>query len=345
MEWRRCSSCGDLKTIDNFYFKNKNTGEERVARCKDCEKEYRQRNKEKRKEYDKNRYYSDLEYQKEKNRKGHEKHRDKRLEKQKEYRENNKEKIYNKQKEYVERNKEKIREYLKEYNKINKTHINDIKNEYHKNKRHSDANIRLKDNVSSAVRKILSSRKNNRRVEELIGYKISELKEHIEKQLPKEWNWENYGSEWSIDHIIPLRVFNFFDETEIKKCWDLRNLRPLSFKDNSSKAGVLNFKLIEQYNISDLLPDTLVLDEGIEETKMNTLSNYEFEKLIEKFVNKLENHGELDNKLKSDILKASTVWNKEEIMEDLIKQIKIFKDYDEKEVNFPFKRYVERLLS
>jgi hypothetical protein len=78
---------------------------------------------------------------------------------------------------------------------------------------------------------------------------------------------------------------------------------------------------------------------------MSTLSDYEFAKLVEKFVDKLENKGELDEKLKKNIIEASTVSNKEEIVEDLINQIKIFKDYDEHHINFPYKKFVERLLT
>jgi hypothetical protein len=45
-----------------------------------------------------------------------------------------------------------------------------------------------------------------------------------------------------------------------KKCWDLRNLRPLEIKENCSKQDKLDIELIKQYNIEDLLPKKLNKD-------------------------------------------------------------------------------------
>jgi hypothetical protein len=50
MEWKRCKSCGNLKAIDNFWKKH---GEPRDY-CIECER--KKVDKEKKKEYDRNRY-------------------------------------------------------------------------------------------------------------------------------------------------------------------------------------------------------------------------------------------------------------------------------------------------
>ena len=43
-------------------------------------------------------------------------------------------------------------------------------------------------------------------------------------------NWDNYGTYWEIDHIIPRNLFNNIFDYKSKNfqiCWSLMNLRPL----------------------------------------------------------------------------------------------------------------------
>lgn len=88
-------------------------------------KEYREDNKEKRKENWKTYYENNKEKIKEYNKEYCENNKDKIKEKKKEYRENNKDKIKEYKKEYREDNKEKIKEYSKEYRENNKEKINE----------------------------------------------------------------------------------------------------------------------------------------------------------------------------------------------------------------------------
>ena len=81
-----------------------------------------------------------------------------------------------------------------------------------------------------------------------LGYTIQQLKEHIENQFEPWMNWDNWGVyrkstwddndpstwTWQIDHIIScskLKFTSYFDEN-FKECWALKNLRPLSSKQN-----------------------------------------------------------------------------------------------------------------
>ena len=83
--------------------------------------------------------------------------------------------------------------------------------------------------------------KNNGHWEKIVGYSLKDLMGHLEKQFDENMNWNNYGHgkhKWSIDHIIPVAVFNFekLENIDFKRCWALKNLRPLWFVDNSSKG-------------------------------------------------------------------------------------------------------------
>lgn len=75
---------------------------------------------------------------------------------------------------------------------------------------------------------------------EKIGYSIEALKRHLEKQFLPGMTWENYGK-WHIDHIIPKAAFNIesVNDIDFKRCWALKNLRPLWAHDNCSKRDTL----------------------------------------------------------------------------------------------------------
>ena len=48
-------------------------------------------------------------------------------------------------------------------------------------------------------------------------------------------SWDNYGSYWDIDHIIPCASFNLDNLEEQKKCFIFTNTRPLSKIENQRK--------------------------------------------------------------------------------------------------------------
>ena len=71
----------------------------------------------------------------------------------------------------------------------------------------------------------------------------------------------------------------------------------------------------------------------------------QMEKLLKKFVYKLEDKDELDEDLKSSIMELATAENKEEIMQDLLKKVEVHKDYDEESgVQFPWQGYTSAFL-
>jgi hypothetical protein len=60
-----------------------------------------------------------------------------------------------------------------------------------------------------------------------IGCNIQYLREWFEYNFTSEMNWDNYGSYWSIDHIIPVCKFELTDEDEKLKCCNWTNLIPV----------------------------------------------------------------------------------------------------------------------
>ena len=95
---------------------------------------------------------------------------------------------------------------------------------------------RVRDSISRGVWRALKGRKAGTKVEGILGYSMEDLRRHLERQFLKGMNWDNYGT-WHIDHIVPVSSFTIsgIDDPELRRAWDLPNLRPLWARDNLSK--------------------------------------------------------------------------------------------------------------
>jgi len=145
------------------------------------------------------------------------------------YTENNKEKLKIKDEKYRKNNPEKIRiARLKRYEKDKINPMFKINNSLRVSIWRS-----LKTNGGS---------KNKRHWEDLIGFTVIELKNHLESLFTEGMNWERFlKGEIHIDHIIPISVFNFSSpkHLDFKRCWSLDNLQPMWAKDNLRKHNKL----------------------------------------------------------------------------------------------------------
>ena len=78
----------------------------------------------------------------------------------------------------------------------------------------------------------------NKKSKQILGYSIDEFKSHIENLFEPGMCWENHGK-WHIDHIIPISRFKYksINDKAFKKCWALKNLRPLWAVENMKKGA------------------------------------------------------------------------------------------------------------
>jgi 5-methylcytosine-specific restriction endonuclease McrA len=77
------------------------------------------------------------------------------------------------------------------------------------------------------------------RFADMLGCPWEHLKAHIERQFTGKMRWDNYGTYWHVDHIIPLAGFgqSLKDPTQAKIAFNWQNLRPLTKKKNQTKSG------------------------------------------------------------------------------------------------------------
>lgn len=231
-----CTGCSLEKGFDS-YSKNKRNKDGKEAKCKECMKLKYNQNKET-------------------NKISVKKWREKNPDYMKQYGQSEKSKAYHKQyykehsQEYKDRKKEwraehpeREKETRAKYNKENKEKLNEYHRKWKETKRNTDVNYRLQSNLSRRIRYELNTLlqgKKAKRTTEYIGCTIDDLKLHLEKKFVSDMTWENYGSAWHIDHILPCSSWNFQDSFECACCWNYRNLQPMFASENQSKNDRFN---------------------------------------------------------------------------------------------------------
>lgn len=196
---KQCTKCKEIKYITEFSKKSASKDGFR-PQCKLCDK------RDKRKWNDENKQHI-LDYAKN-------------------YRNEHKQEIKAYRKAYYARNTNRLKTYSSEYKRQNKDKVHD----YYM---HNKINYDLFKAINSAFKGIL----NKSIYFDYLDYTIQELKEHLESQFTPEMSWDNYGSYWEIDHIIPINTFclKSFEDEDFRVCWSLSNLRPLSKTENRSR--------------------------------------------------------------------------------------------------------------
>lgn len=127
------------------------------------------------------------------------------------------------------------RNWDKEY--YQRTKFTEKRQNYEKNYRKENRlNINQQINIMYSLKRVTNSTL-EKSWETLVPYNLQQLKEHLESQFDDNMNWDNYGSYWEIDHIIPQNQFKFnnSEDKEFQICWSLANLRPLSISENRSR--------------------------------------------------------------------------------------------------------------
>jgi hypothetical protein len=113
--------------------------------------------------------------------------------------------------------------------------LTDQKTQWCKKEHNTNMNYRIKKSLAARLRSVLVKTDSTMNY---IGCNIQYLREWFEYNFTTEMNWDNYGSYWSIDHIIPVCKFNLTLEDEKLKCWNWSNMMPVTVKYNSSKKEI-----------------------------------------------------------------------------------------------------------
>jgi hypothetical protein len=150
------------------------------------------------------------------------------------YHKKNKETVLKRRKRFYEEHKKRLAMENKKWRDNNTEYIR----EYHK-KRMKNPIHRLNNHIGASMRLALSgNNKSGKHWEDIVGYTLKDLIEHLEAQFEPGMTWDNRG-EWHIDHKKPISWFNFtsYEDEEFQQCWALDNLQPKWAEDNLSKGN------------------------------------------------------------------------------------------------------------
>lgn len=223
---KRCYRCQKHKKLTSFY-NNKRGLFGKSDDCKTCHSEDAKIRRDKNKntpEYkqkSKLKYQENKEYHSEQGKKYYKKNKKKVLARHKKWRINNKEKTRINHKNWYENNRElKLRQNAE-------WEINQIKN---------NPAFKIKKNLRSRLSIFLRGKAKYEKIIELLGCDLKFLKKHIEKKFKKGMTWDNYGSIWHVDHIIPCAAFDLTKKKQQEKCFHYSNLQPLFSEENLKKS-------------------------------------------------------------------------------------------------------------
>ena len=207
-----CSLCKETKSLDSFG-KNKLQEDGLHYYCKSCVKNIRNAHKESNPEY----YKHYRENNKERIRGYHEVYRKKHSV------ENDPDEISK-----VDDAKEKKRQQQREKSK-DPEYIA-ARRCYFRNKYQTDMQFKLKKQFESKLNRLFTDNDVTESSKELIGLTIPEFRSYLETKFLPGMSFENYGTEWQFQRVVPFCDFNLTDPEQAKQCNHYTNIRPLLIK-------------------------------------------------------------------------------------------------------------------
>ena len=242
---KECKECQIEKNITEYYIRNGKL----YKTCKECisieNKKYYQSNKIKIIK-NQSRYY--------------ELNKDEISEKVRQNNITNKENISKKRKEIYEINKEKIKQKSKEYYEKNRGIINEKRRKrvsissleyYYKNKEvilektykyrsckmRNDSFYKLKHSIRNLIRNAFGRgfTSKSKKTIEILGCSFEDFKLYLESHFDDKMNWDNQGTYWHMDHIIPISSAQ--TEEDVYRLNHYTNFQPLYWKENLIKSN------------------------------------------------------------------------------------------------------------
>jgi hypothetical protein len=98
-----------------------------------------------------------------------------------------------------------------------------------------------------ALRRYILEQKPNENYALYFGLDIKSFREWIEIQFTEDLNWENFGSKWQFDHIVPVAYFDFSVKEELKLCWNFINIRLEKIELNKVRGNRVDVIAVKSY--------------------------------------------------------------------------------------------------
>ena len=134
--------------------------------------------------------------------------------------------------------KAKARSRISEWKKKNPEKNRESIKKSNKKRRSSDPAYRALCNQRRRFRDIMKSVRNGGTgsYSDKIGCNSEQFRKHMESNFSSKMSWDNYGTYWHVDHVLPCASFDHSDKKQVEICWHWTNLQPLEAKRNLAKS-------------------------------------------------------------------------------------------------------------
>ena len=108
----------------------------------------------------------------------------------------------------------------------------------------TDLDFKMRKRLSGRIRQALKGQKSTKMFKtlDIIGCTVYALRQHLESQFELGMSWDNHTfNGWHIDHIRPCASFDLTKPEQQKQCFHYTNLQPLWAEDNLKKGAKYEF--------------------------------------------------------------------------------------------------------
>lgn len=138
---------------------------------------------------------------------------------------------------YREKHKDRLKEYHRRYYMENRQRVNSRQVAYNKMRYHNDPTYKLAMNLRNRMRHaVRGGTKVGSAIREL-GCSVIEFRKYIEDQFHAGMSWENHGTLWHIDHILPLANYDLTDRGTFRRLVHYTNMQPMLATENLRKGN------------------------------------------------------------------------------------------------------------
>jgi hypothetical protein len=109
------------------------------------------------------------------------------------------------------------------------------KNEWISQRRKNDINFKMSYNLRTRFHSFISTL--GKKTFDVLGMPCDMFLSWIEFQFTDGMTWDNYASDWHLDHVLPVSKFDLTNEIDQRVCFHWTNFQPLYSKDNLSKSN------------------------------------------------------------------------------------------------------------
>lgn len=146
-----------------------------------------------------------------------------------------------------------------------------------------------------AMRRYILEKQPSAQYAAYFGISIEGFRSWIALQFGENLNWDNFGKQWQLEHIIPAQYFNLQDEEDLKLCWNFLNIR-VKNEDGPSTLEVTGFAAIQYFEEISALTQWEIAGKMVQ--KLQALQKHQLPQHVHGFLleHKLPIHkmGELD---------------------------------------------------